>query len=212
MLHVEHKVTVTPTPHTQRSHVNRSRFKSMKRHYMVSVSRLGLLPRMVNPLVGYILVLQTIGRKSRKPRQTPLNYALADGCIYCMAGFGVGTDWLANLKANPNVEVRLPVTVVKGKAEIVTEQEVIERIFIQILRNCGFASLFIGLNPLALADEKILAKRDQQVVVRICPTEISAGPYSPGGKGCIQSTLSFIALSLLLGRLLFGQKKALHHS
>ena len=117
MLKVENRVTVIPT---QRSNVNRSRFKSMNMHYMVPVSRLSLLPWMVNPLVGYIMVLQTIGRKSGKPRQTPLNYALADGCIYCMAGFGVGTDWLANLKSNPNVEVRLPGTVVKGEAEIVT--------------------------------------------------------------------------------------------
>jgi deazaflavin-dependent oxidoreductase (nitroreductase family) len=162
---------------------------------------------MVNPLVGYIMVLQIIGRKSGKPRHTPLNYALADGCIYCMAGFGVGTDWLANLKANPGVEVRLPGTVVKGKAEIVTEQKLIERIFIQSIRNCGFASLFIGLNPLTLTDEKIRAKRSQEVLVRIRPMEISAGPYDPGGKGWIQSTLPFIALSLLLVGLLVGLKK-----
>jgi len=169
MVKVENGVNVTAK---QRSNVNRSRFKSMNRHYMVPASRLGLLPWMVNPLVGYIMVLQTIGRKSGKPRQTPLNYALADGSIYCMAGFGVGTDWLANLKANPNVEVHLPGTVVRGKAEIVTEQEAIERIFIQIVRNCGFASLFVGLNPCTLAEEKILAKRGQEVVVRIRPTEI----------------------------------------
>ena len=212
MVHVEHGVTVIPTPPTQHSHTNRSQFKSMNRHYMVPASRLGLLPWMVNPLMGYILVLQTIGRKSGKPRQTPLNYTLADGSIYCMAGFGAGTDWLANLKANPNVEVRLPGTIVKGKAEIVTEQEVIERIFIQIIHNCGFASLFVGLNPLALTDEKILTKRGQQVVVRIRPTEIWAGPYDPGSKGWIQSTLPFITLSLLLGLLLLGWRKAVHHS
>ena len=78
---------------------------------------------MLNPLTGYIMVLQTTGRKSGKTRLTPLNYALADGYIYCMAGFGSGTNWLANLKANPTVEVHLAGATVKGKAEIVTEKE-----------------------------------------------------------------------------------------
>jgi deazaflavin-dependent oxidoreductase (nitroreductase family) len=178
---------------------------------MVPASRLGLLPWMVNPLVGYIMVLQTIGRKSGKLRQTPLNYALSDGCIYCMAGFGAGTDWLANVNANPSVEVRLPGTVVRGKAEIVTETDVKERIFIHIIRNCGFASLFVGLNPFTLTDAKILAKRSQEVVVRIHPTEISAGPYDPGSKGWIHSTLPFLVLALMLGWLLFGRKKAVRN-
>jgi hypothetical protein len=43
----------------------------MNRHYMVPASRLGLFPGMVNPLVGYSMVLQTIGRKSGQLRQLP---------------------------------------------------------------------------------------------------------------------------------------------
>jgi hypothetical protein len=77
----------------------------------------------------------------------------------------------------------------------------------QILHNCGFASLLVGLNPFTLTDEKILAKRGSQVVVRIRPTEIVGGPYDPGGKGW--PTVVLMAFSLWLGRRLFGQKKAL---
>ena len=134
---------------------------------MVPLSKLGLLPWMLNPLTGYVMVLQTIGRKSGKPRLTPLNYALADGYIYCMAGFGSGTHWLANLKANPVVEIHVGGTALRGIAEIVTESEEAQRIFIQIIPNCGFASLLVGLNPFTLTDEKILQKRGPEVVARI---------------------------------------------
>src|SRR5574340_15705 len=134
MLKVEHGINVIPETRAQAS---KTIFKYLNTYYMVPLSKLGLLPWMQNPLTGYIMVLQTIGRKSSKARLTPLNYALADGSIYCIAGFGSGTQWLENLKANPIVEVRVAGTVVRGYAEIVTDYEEAERIFIQIIHNCG---------------------------------------------------------------------------
>jgi hypothetical protein len=35
-----------------------------------------------------IMVIRHKGRKSGKVRYTPVNYALADGCVYAIAGFG----------------------------------------------------------------------------------------------------------------------------
>ena len=204
MLKVENGVNVIPEP---RANVSRTVFKYMNKYYMVPLSKLGLLPWMINPLTGYIMVLQTIGRKSGKPRLTPLNYALADGYIYCIAGFGSGTHWLANLRANPIVEVHVAGTALRGSAEIVTESEVAQRIFIQIIHNCGFAALMVGLNPLTLADEKILQKSGPEVVVRIRPTEMIGGSLDPGGWGWILPTLVQMAFFLWLGRLLFGRKK-----
>jgi deazaflavin-dependent oxidoreductase (nitroreductase family) len=173
---------------------------------MVPLSKLGLLPWMLNPLTGYIMVLKTIGRKSGKTRLTPLNYALADGYIYCMAGFGSGTHWLANLTSNHDVEVHIAGTALRGIAEIITESEEAQRIFIQIMHNCGFASLLVGLNPLTLTDEKILQKRGPEVVVRIRPTEVIGGTFDPGGRGWIFATLMQMAFILWLSRLRFGRK------
>jgi deazaflavin-dependent oxidoreductase (nitroreductase family) len=207
MLQVENGVNVIPEP---RAKVSRTVFKYMNTYYMVPLSKLGLLPWMQNPLTGYIMVLQTIGRKSGKARFTPLNYALADGYIYCIAGFGSGTHWLANLKANPVVEVRIAGTSLRGSAEIVIEGEEAQRIFIQIIHNCGFAALLVGLNPFRLTDEKILQKRGPIVVVRIHPTEMIGGPYDPGGRGWILATLVQTVFFLWLGRLIFGHKKAFH--
>lgn len=193
----------------QRSQLSRTVFKYMNKYYMVPMSRIGLLPWILNPLAGYIMVLQTTGRKSGKLRLTPLNYAIVNGSLYCMAGFGSGTDWLANLRATPDVEVRLPGTVLRGRAKIVTDEDEAEYVFIQILHNCGFASLLVGLNPFTLTDEKILAKKhDREVLVRIRPTEIVGGPYDPGGKGWVLPTLVLIVSLFRLGRRLFGQKKA----
>jgi len=206
MLKVENGVNVIPEP---RAKASRTVFKCMNKYYMVPLSKLGLLPWMQNPLTGYIMVLQTIGRKSGKPRLTPLNYALADGYIYCIAGFGSGTHWLANLKANPVVEVRIAGTALRGSAEIVTESEETQRSFIQIIHNCGFAALLVGLNPFTLTDEKILQKRGPEVVVRIRPTELIGGPFDPGGRGWILATLVQMAFFLWLSRLLFGRKRYL---
>lgn len=203
MLKVENGVNVVPEPRAKES---RTLFKYMNTYYMVPLSKIGLLPWMLNPFTGYIMVLQTLGRKSGKQRLTPLNYALADGNIYCIAGFGSGTHWLANLKANPTVEVHVAGTALRGKAEIVTEREEAQRTFIQIIHNCGFASLMVGLNPFTLTDEKILQKSGPEVVVRIRPTEILGGPFDPGGKGWILHTLMLMAFFLWLNRLLFGRK------
>jgi F420H(2)-dependent quinone reductase len=118
MLKVENGVNVIPE-HGAQVRVSRTAFKYMNTHYMVPLSRFGLFPWMLNPLTGYIMVLQAIGRKSGKPRLTPLNYAIADGSICCMVGFGAGTHWLVNLKANPAVELHLSGTTVRGRAEVV---------------------------------------------------------------------------------------------
>lgn len=206
MLQVENEINVIPEP---RAKASRTVFKFMNTYYMVPLSKMGLLPWMQNPLTGYIMVLQTIGRKSGKVRCTPLNYALADGDIYCIAGFGSGTDFLANLKANPIVEVHLAGTALRGSAEIVTDGEEAQRVFIQILHNCGLAALLVGLNPFTLTDEKILRKRGPEVVVRIRPDKIVGGPLDPGGRGWLIAALVQIAFVLWLSRLLFARKRCL---
>ena len=57
----------------------------------------------------------------------------------------------------------------RGSAEIVTDGEETQRVSLQILHNCGFAALLVGLNPFTLTDEKIMRKRGPEIVVRIRP-------------------------------------------
>jgi len=51
------------------------------------------------PLTGYIMVLKTTGRKTGRQRFTPVNYAILDGKVFCLAGFGKLAHWYRNLPA-----------------------------------------------------------------------------------------------------------------
>lgn len=73
-------------------------------------------------LVGkIILLLTTTGRKSGQPRVTPLQYEEIDGLYYLGAARGLQADWVRNLQANPQVEVRVGVKRFQGQAEVVTD-------------------------------------------------------------------------------------------
>lgn len=69
---------------------------------------------------GRMLLLTTRGRRTARPRTTALNYATADGTLYVMAGFK-RCDWLANLRADPHVEVSLGQERWEGIARIVCD-------------------------------------------------------------------------------------------
>ena len=73
-------------------------FKMLNRYFMVPAFRLGLGFLVGTPFGGYIMVLRTVGRKTGKIRSTPVNYAILDGHIYCLSGFGAGAHWVRNLQ------------------------------------------------------------------------------------------------------------------
>ena len=114
-------------------------FRYLNRYFMVPIFRLGLGGFMGNPLTSYVMVLKTIGRKSGKTRYAPVNYAIANGCIYCLSGWGQTSDWYRNLMAQPEIDIIMPSGAVHGRAELVTDP--LERIQMlrQVLKNAGFA-------------------------------------------------------------------------
>src|SRR6186997_1014009 len=101
----------------------RQLMKYTNRLFMVPALRLGLGWMIGSPFGGYVMLLRTTGRKSGKLRYTPVNYAIAGGDAYCLAGFGKGTDWLDNILADPHVEVRLPTRTLQGTAEQIGDRE-----------------------------------------------------------------------------------------
>ena len=79
------------------------------------------------PLFGnFILLLTTTGRKSGKPRQTPLEYRREPGTghFIVMAGWGGRTDWRRNVEVNPRVRVQAGWRKFEAVAEPLTESEV----------------------------------------------------------------------------------------
>jgi deazaflavin-dependent oxidoreductase (nitroreductase family) len=80
-------------------------------------------------MVGkFFLLLTATGRKSGKPRQTPLEYRYnpASDTYFIMAGWGGKTDWFHNVTANPTVGVQVGRRRFTSRAERVSDEEVAE--------------------------------------------------------------------------------------
>lgn len=129
-----------------------------------------------SPVAGWFLVLTTTGRRSGLPRRTPLNYAILDGRVYLLSGFGRRADWCRNLTADPRVTLALPGRLVEGSAELVADPAEAERAALAVARNCGFALVFEGLNPLTTTDDRLRAQLAGRPVVRVT----AAAPVRPG--------------------------------
>lgn len=74
----------------------------------------------------YILLLTTTGRKSGKPRHTPLEYIYdqENDCYRIAAGWGGRTDWYRNLLKNPRVQVQVGRRKFEAVAERAYDEEV----------------------------------------------------------------------------------------
>lgn len=74
----------------------------------------------------YVLLLTTTGRRSGKPRQTPLEYEYdkEHDRYRIAAGWGGNTDWYRNVKANPKVHVQVGRREFDAVAEVAPDEEV----------------------------------------------------------------------------------------
>lgn len=81
------------------------------------------------PLFGnFILLLATTGRKTGKPRHTPLEYRREEGTGYFIvtAGWGGHTDWYRNARANPHVRAQAGWRRFNAVAEKLGDEQVAE--------------------------------------------------------------------------------------
>ncbi len=76
----------------------------------------------LGPIVGrLILLLTTTGRKTGRQRVTALQYEELDGAYLLGSSRGMQADWVRNLVANPEVEIRVRSRWFRGQAEAVTD-------------------------------------------------------------------------------------------
>lgn len=78
------------------------------------------------PPGSFFILLTTTGRKSGKPRHTPLEFRreAGTGHMVIMAGWGGDTDWRKNIEANPRVHVQAGWMKFNALAEKLTDDEV----------------------------------------------------------------------------------------
>ena len=74
------------------------------------------------PLIGrIILLLTTTGRSSGIKRVTPLQYEMIGADYYLGSARGTSSDWVRNIQANPQVELRVGAKHFYGIAEVISD-------------------------------------------------------------------------------------------
>ncbi len=180
----------------------RKGFKWLNRA-MVLHWRLGLGP-LANraDLAGCIMVLVHTGRKSGHVRRTPVNYAIVDGDVFCVAGFGQASDWYRNVIANPAVEVWLPSGWYAGIVTDATDLPTAEKVHImrQVLINSGFAARLSGIDAARMSDADLLAATAEYRLVGIRCTAARTGSGGPADLAWIWPLATLLLMVLLLMR------------
>jgi len=174
-------------------------FIQLNRWFAVPALRAGLGPLFSTPILGSLMVLRTTGRKSGLPRDAPLGYAILDGCVYCIAGFGAETQWFRNIQADPAVEVVLPTATFRGLAEEVTDPDEWARAFRLLMTNLGPIGRATSGDVRGVADDRLREMGRGLPLVRIRPTGIGSGPADPGGLMWIPVQVAATTVSLWLG-------------
>jgi len=149
---------------------------------------------------GWTMVLTHTGRRSGLPRRTPVNFALVDGDLYCVAGFGAGSDWYRNICVQPRVEVWLPEGWWTGVAEDVSSLPDRLVYIRQVLIASGFAARLAGIDPLSISDEELERVTRPYRLVRIRLLTACTGPGGPGELAWIWPLATFILLPLVFFR------------
>ncbi len=90
-----------------------------------------LQKRVANPLMRRLptqTLLETTGRKSGEPRRTPLGGSKIGNEFWFVSEFGENSQYVKNIKANPNVRVRLRGRWHNGTAHLVPDDDPHERL------------------------------------------------------------------------------------
>lgn len=177
----------------------RQGFKVMNR-FMLPIWRLGL-GRWMNvwpEVMGQYLVITHTGRKSGLRRRTPVNFAIVNGEIYVMAGFGIVCDWYRNLKAHPEAEVWLGDSWWQVCAEEVPVDENNLPVLKAVVIGSGFAArLFGGIDIKRITDEELLSMAKDY---RLLHLKRLAARTGTGGPGDLAWVWPVATLLLLLTR------------
>ena len=104
------------------------------------------------------LEITTIGRKSGKPRTTPIWFVYDQGALYIQSGKDGKTHWYRNLQKNTQMQLKIGQLTLTGKAQFVTdttESEKVHDLFrskYALARAAGFVGSSIGHGEVILVE------------------------------------------------------------
>lgn len=129
------------------------------------------------------MLLRTTGRKSGLTREAPLDYAILDGRILLIAGYGRSAHWFANALAHPEVEVVLPGAVLAGRAQEITEPAARRAAFRTLIATMGVVGRLTLGDVRGMSDAEVDTLTQALPMLAITPTAVRPGPFDPGGIG-----------------------------
>jgi len=153
---------------------------------------------------GRIMVVTHKGRKTGFRRHTPVNYAIVDGEIYCVAGFGKLSDWYRNIMINHDVEVWLPNGITKadswwsGVAEDISESESRLSIIRNVMISSGFVGRLMDVNPFTISDAELDDITSEYRVIHITRIDARTGSGGPGELSWVWPMLSSVLLFFIV--------------
>jgi len=147
--------------------IQRALFRIFNRYIVVPAFQRNLGRFISNPITGNIMVIKTRGRRTGKIRYTPVHHALIGENIYCYQGKHLKGQWYLNVLANPDVEILLPSSALKGHAEVVSDRKEAAIAIRQILKGSGIWAFLYGFNPYTIKDEILEEKVQGIPVIRI---------------------------------------------
>jgi deazaflavin-dependent oxidoreductase (nitroreductase family) len=179
----------------------RQGFKYLNK-FMLSMWRLGLGNWMnIWPdVIGQIMVITHVGRRTGVHHKTPVNYAIVDGEVYCVSGFGEISDWYKNILEDPNVEVWLPDGWWAGIAEDISDHEQFLPLVREVMIGSGFAAWLAGLQPKRMSDVELERMTLDYKLIHIRRDVERTGPGGPGELSWIWPVIVFLAVPFLLRR------------
>ena len=117
------------------------------------------------------LLLTTTGRRTGRPRATPVNYWEVDGVLFVIAGSGTHSDWYRNLVALPEVEVQVGRRRLRAIASPLTDlREKAHALWVFGQRSPGTAQRYFGIQR-GTAEEDLLSLAEERAIVAIRPRQ-----------------------------------------
>lgn len=187
-------------PILQATNSTRQAFKKYLNPFMLAMWRLGLGPllNMSPEYGGQLMILTHTGRRTGKLRRQPLNYAIVDNELYCVAGFGVVSDWYKNIMANPRVQVWLPDGWWEGLARDVSDAPNRVQLMRAVLIGSGLAAPVAGVHPTRMSDAELAAATQAYRLIHIQRVVPRTGRDGPGDLAWVWQVATAVFLALWL--------------
>jgi deazaflavin-dependent oxidoreductase (nitroreductase family) len=142
--------------------------------------RMGLGPLLSHPALGgsKMLALTTWGRVSKLPRSTMLSYTLFEGRPYVASGWGLQSDWVRNLVADPAVRVQVGRESFSGLSYRVVDEAEFRGVGASLFASGGDSHFEDWLTSLGIDYDlnDLVDKRERVYMVGFDPGEVEAPP------------------------------------